>query len=410
MQDTLRRFVADMASLQQTVTTVGLGMLLLFLLFVALVALGGARRRARRDALAEERARELDDRLAEVVRLQAETTGRMQTLAEVFGSRQSDLVRGLSERLDGLSHRLGDTLATQGRATHDNLSKLGERLAVIDRAQRGMAELSGEMLQLKSILADKQARGAFGQGRMEAIVADALPPDAYAFQATLTTGVRPDCLIRMGQGAPDLAIDAKFPLESWSAFHRAEEDEARDRAAQGFRRDVMRHVADVAGKYLLPGETQDIAFLFVPSESIFADLHEHFDDVIQKAHRARVVIVSPSLLTLAIQVVRSITRDQRMREQAHVIQAEVGALIDDVGRLSERVAKLQAHFGQAARDLDQIATSADKVERRAGRIESLDLGVSAPPTPAVRPALGVSDGAGASEPVLPFPPTRRAGE
>ena len=149
MQDALRRFVADMASLQQTVTTVGLGMLLLFLLLVALVALGGARRRARRDALAEERTRELDDRLAEVVRLQAETTGRMQTLAEVFGSRQSDLVRGLSERLDGLSHRLGDTLATQGRATHDNLSKLAERLAVIDRAQRGMAELSGEMLQLK---------------------------------------------------------------------------------------------------------------------------------------------------------------------------------------------------------------------------------------------------------------------
>jgi DNA recombination protein RmuC len=400
MQDALHRFVADMASLRETAVSVGVAEAvgLLVLLVVAIVA--AARGRARRAAVAEERARELDERLAEVVRLQAETTGRMQTMAEVFGSRQSELVRGLGERLDGLTHRLGDTLTAQGRATHDNLTRLAERLAVIDRAQRGMADLSGEVLQLRSILANKQARGAFGQGRMEAIVADALPADAYAFQATLTTGVRPDCLIRMGQGAPDLAIDAKFPLEAWTAFHDAADDEVRDRAAQNFRRDIARHVADIAGKYLLPGETQDIAFLFVPSESIFADLHEHFDDVVQRAHRARVVIVSPSLLTLAIQVVRSITRDQRMREQAHVIQAEVTHLLDDVGRLTERVAKLQAHFGQTARDLDQIAISADKVERRAARIESLDLGATPLPAPA----------AARSEPVLPFDRDRLAGE
>lgn len=398
MQDAVSRFVAEIAALSPTTAGVAAAVALLF---VALVALAGTWRRARRDGLAEARARELDERLAEVARLQAETTGRMRTLAEIFGSRQSELARGLSERLDGLSHRLGDTLATQGRATHDNLSRLAERLAVIDRAQRGMADLSGEVLQLRSILSNKQARGAFGQGRMEAIVADALPPGAYAFQATLSTGVRPDCLIRMGQGAPDLAVDAKFPLESWTAFHDRADDEARDRAAQGFRRDVLRHVADIAAKYLVPGETQDVAFLFVPSESIFADLHEHFDDVIQKAHRARVVVVSPSLLTLAIQVVRSITRDQRMREQAHVIQAEVAALLDDVARLSERVAKLQSHFGQAARDLDQIATSADKVERRAARIESLDLGAA---------AVTEAPLAGPVEPVLPFPPSRRAGE
>ena len=400
MQDALRRFVADMASLQSTVTTVGGAIALAFLLLFVLAALAAARGRARREALAEERARELDERLAEVARLQAETTGRMQTMAEVFGSRQSDLVRGLSERLDGFSHRLGDTLATQGRAAHDNLSRAARPPPLLDRAQRGMAELSGEGGQLRSILANKQARGAFGQGRMEAIVADALPADAYAFQATLSTGVRPDCLIRMGTGAADLAVDAKFPLEAWSAFHDAIDDELRDRAAQGFRRDVLRHVGDIADKYLLPGETQDIAFLFVPSESIFADLHEHFDDVVQRAHRARVVIVSPSLLTLAIQVVRSITRDQRMREQAHVIQAEVAHLLDDVARLSERVAKLQTHFGQAARDWDRPPDSPGKGKRGAGRFETQALGAAPLPASTRGPA----------EPVLPFGSDRLAGE
>lgn len=404
MQDALRRFVAQTAELQQMVTSVGWAVALGLLAFFLVLIVGGAFRRGRRDAAFDERARDLDDRLGELVRLQAEMTGRMQTMAEVFGARQSDLVRGLGERLDGLSHRIGDTLVDQGRATHENLTRLAERLAVIDRAQRGLADLSGEVLQLRSILSNKQARGAFGQGRMEAIVADALPADAYRFQATLSTGVRPDCLVRIGSGAPELAIDAKFPLEAWTAFQEAEEDEARDRAAQMLRRDLLRHVADVAGKYLVPGETQDVAFLFVPSESVFADLAEHFDDVVQKAHRARVVIVSPSLLMLAVQVVRSITRDQRMREQAHVIQAEVAHLLDDVGRLTERVAKLQVHFAQASKDLDQIAISADKVERRAGRIESLDLDSAAASASTAAPVTGPD------EPVLPFPPTRRAGE
>jgi len=331
------------------------------------------RERIAAETLALDQAQETERRLAEIGRLQAEMTGRMQTMAEVFGSRQADLARGLSERLDGLGARIGHSLTDTSRATSASLTSLAERLAVIDRAQRGITELSAEMIQLKSILANKQARGAFGQGRMEAIVADALPPNGYAFQATLSTGVRPDCLVHLPDGAPGLVVDAKFPLEGWTAFREAESAEARAAAMQGFRRDVIRHVIDIRDKYLLAGETHDTAFLFVPSESIFADLHEHFAEVVQRAHRARVVIVSPSLLVLAIQVVQSIGRDAAIRSQAHVIQAEVGALVEDVARLAERVTKLQTHFGQATRDLDQLAISADKVVRRSARIEALDL-------------------------------------
>ena len=94
--------------------------------------------------------------------------------------------------------------------------------------------------------------------------------------------------------------------------------------------------------------------MFVPSESIFFDIHEHFEDIVQRAHRARVVIVSPSLLMLSIQVVMSLLRDVRMREQAHIIQQEVIRLMDDVGRLDERVRKLGLHFSQANKDIEDI--------------------------------------------------------
>ena len=332
-----------------------------------------SRRRAMEAVAAAERQRELDDKLAALSQVQAEMTGRVQTIGEVFGNRQADLVRLIAERLDSLQNRVGDGLQSSTRQTTDNLSKLNERLAVIDAAQQRLADLTGEVLTLRDVLSNKQSRGAFGQGRMEAIVRDALPPNAYAFQATLSSGRRPDCIIRLPGDDRPLVVDAKFPLEGFTAFREAQGEDQRRIAMQRVRTDVLTHIKDVADKYLVPGETQDVAILFVPAESLFADLQEHFEDVVQKAHRLRVLVVSPALLTLAIQVMQAIVRDARMREQAHVIQTEVTHLIADVRRLRERVGKLDSHFRQANDDIVQIVTSADKVLKRGDRIEAMEF-------------------------------------
>lgn len=318
--------------------------------------------------------RESAERLDAILRAQAEIAGRMQTMAEIFGSRQSDMTRTLAERLDGMSTRVGQSILDTTKDTKQSLAALAERLAVIDRAQGRISDLAGEVVRLQDILANKQTRGAFGQGRMEAIVMDALPPGAYSFQATLSNGKRPDCLVSMPNGAPSLAIDAKFPLEAWVAFREAADDAHRLFAAQRFRRDMDVHVKAIAEKYLVPGETQDTAFLFVPSESIFGELHEHFDDVVQKGYRARVVIVSPSLLMLSIQVVQAILKDARMRKEAGRIQEEVRFLMQDLTRLDARVAALKTHFTQAGRDVDQILVSTEKLLSRGERIDLVDLG------------------------------------
>jgi DNA recombination protein RmuC len=208
---------------------------------------------------------------------------------------------------------------------------------------------------------------------METIIADALPPGAYQFQAQLSNGVRPDCTIRMPNGQPPLVVDAKFPLEAWNAMSDGRSSEAAKAAAQQFRRDMEVHIRDIAEKYLLAGETQDTAFLFVPSESIFASIHENFEPVVQRAHRARIVIVSPSLLMLSVQVLQALLKDQRMREQAHVIQGEVTRLMDDLTRLDDRVRKLHGHFTAAQKDVDLILTSTEKLTRRGARIGDLEF-------------------------------------
>jgi DNA recombination protein RmuC len=207
---------------------------------------------------------------------------------------------------------------------------------------------------------------------MEAIVQDGLPKGSYEFQHTLSSGKRPDCVVFLPDQRP-LCIDAKFPLEAMTALHDARSDEERKFASQRLRVDVLKHVSDIAEKYLIAGETQDSALMFVPSESVYAEIHDGFDDVIQKAYRARVVLVSPSLLMLAIQVMQQIMKDARIRDAADQIRTEVINLGDDLGRLRERVLKLQKHFGDVNEDIRQILISADKIEKRAGRIEELDF-------------------------------------
>jgi DNA recombination protein RmuC len=345
---------------------------------VLLLAMAWSLRRSRRERAAEaaaaaERAREMDDKVAELVRSQSEITGRLQTVAEVFGSRQSDFARLISERLEGLQHRVGQGLEASTRHQGEHLTKLNERLAVIDAAQKNLTDLTGEVVGLKDILANKQARGAYGQGRMEAIIRDGLPGGAYEFQATLSNRTRPDCLVRLPGDERGLVVDAKFPLECFTQFRAATSDEARQKAGQRVRADIGVHVRSLAEKYLIPGETQDMALMFVPAESVYADLAEHFDDVVQKAHRARIVIVSPSLLALAIQVLQALVRDARIRDEARVIQTEVQKLLADVGRLSERVSKLDSHFRQAQDDVAQIRTSAEKIVKRGQNIEALEF-------------------------------------
>jgi DNA recombination protein RmuC len=346
---------------------------LLLLLILVMAVWRASRAQALGAAAAAERERELDEKLAESARLQAELTGRLQTIGEVLTNRQSDLARLVTERLDVVGNRVGQGLEASARSTTDQLSKLGERLAVIDSAQARLTGLTEEVVGLKDILANKQARGAFGQGRMEAIVRDGLPSSAFEFQFTLSNRNRPDCIVRLPGDDRVMIVDAKFPLEAFNALKNGADDEVRQIAAQRVRQDVARHIRDMAERYFIPGETQDLAILFVPSESIYADLIEHFEDVIQKAHRARIILVSPSLLMMAIQVLQALVRDARVREQAHLIQTEVRKLLDDVRRLRERTGKLDGHFRQVQEDVVQITTSADKIIARGDRIDQLDF-------------------------------------
>ncbi len=296
------------------------------------------------------------------------------TIVERLQTQERVVIKAVDERLQGFSKQVGDRLTDSTTKHQTALADLRERLAVIDKAQQNLTEISTQMVGLQDILANKQARGAFGEIQLRDLVEATLPPSAYEFQATLGNGRRADCLLRLPNPPGAIAIDSKFPLESYEALRNAGSDEAQlAPARRAFAADVRRHVKDIAERYILPGETAESALMFLPSEAVYAELHANFRDVVEASYKARVWIVSPTTLMATLNTVRAVLKDVRMREQAAIIQTEVGKMMEDVLRLDKRVGKLETHFDQASRDIQDIRTSANKVLNRGEKIGELEL-------------------------------------
>ena len=369
---------SDNPDLMQILYVAGGALLVVLVLFVIV-------------ALRQERARtELATRLAQM----SESAQAAQSLV---AQRMIDQERAIQEQLDRISMRVSMTIDNATNQTKETLTSLRERLAVVDDAQRNITALSTQMVGLQDILSNKQARGAFGEMQLRDIVEAVLPPDAYEFQASIGEGLRADCVIRLPNPPGPLAIDAKFPLESYQRLTGATSDAERIQAARDFSADVLKHVRAIAGKYIVPGQTGDAALMFLPSEAIYAELHARYANVVEQSFRERVFIVSPTTLWATLNTIRAIFRDVRIREQAGLLQKELHVLMEDMGRLDERVEKLAIHFRQANKDVEDIQTSARKVARRAEKITTMDLGEEEPAlpldTPRGPPARGWIKGA-----------------
>ncbi|MDE6478590.1 MAG: DNA recombination protein RmuC [Alphaproteobacteria bacterium] len=247
--------------------------------------------------------------------------------------------------------------------------RLAERLGALAQNATELKNISADIANFKNILmGNKQARGTFGERQLEDIVADIMPPETYAFQCVLETGVRPDCVIRLPYPPGDMIIDSKFPLESYAHLH---EDNI---YRKQFELDVRKHIDAIADKYIIPGRTAESAMMFIASESIFETLHREFPGAVDYAARKKVFIVSPSTLWATLNTIRAVLSDIKIKRVAAQIKKELDYLLTDLGRLADRAGNLQRHFDQTTSDIEQLQTSIKKIAPRAEKLRELDFG------------------------------------
>ena len=279
----------------------------------------------------------------------------------------------IEERLGNIGSSIGNSLNQQTQSTQKSLTKMHERLAVIDRAQENIHSLSNQVNDLQNILSNKQLRGAFGEVQLENIVRDALPQNAYQFQYTLTSNSRVDCIVKMPEPPGPICIDSKFPLEDYKKFAGANNDQEKKDYLRLFHNAVQKHIKDISEKYILPGETSDSAIMFLPSESIYSEINIRFPKLVNESRNKKVYMAGPDNLMLLLHTVRAILRDATMSQTAGKIQIEVDKLTNDLNLLADRIFKLDKHFDLARKDLDDIKISHRKIENRGNLITSIDI-------------------------------------
>jgi len=286
----------------------------------------------------------------------------------------SSLTESTDTRLKEISGQVEKRLTEGFEKTNQTFSDVIKRLALIDDAQKKITELSTNVVSLQEILNDKRSRGAFGEIQLQSLVSNIMPDSHYSMQQKLSNDKIADCVLSLPEPTGKIAIDAKFPLESYKKMMDVEvADVDRKEAARQFSRDIKKHINDISEKYVIPPETSDGAVMFIPAESVFAEIHGHYPELVEYAYKRKVWLVSPTTLMAILTTASAVIKDEQTRKQVHIIKEHLSYLGKDFGRFQERMDKLSNHIALVSKDVDSVHTSAKKISSRFDKIERVDL-------------------------------------
>ncbi|MBL4629033.1 MAG: DNA recombination protein RmuC [Roseicyclus sp.] len=351
---------------------------LILLLLLVLSALRAAKRSAHAmEPLAHHMAT-LGQNVQALSQGQERLAGGLSSVSEHQARAQASMMEVMERRLEEVQKGMSETLHGTSTRTARSLGALQQKLEQIDKAQANIEKLSGDVLGLQDILSNKQRRGMFGEIQLNDIVSGALPPDAYAFQSTLSNGKRADVLVHLPNPPGPIVIDAKFPLEAYEALMNAPDRDAQTRALRDLGNAVRIHIKAISEKYIIEGETADGALMFLPSEAVYAELHARLPEVVRAGFDARVWIVSPTTCMATLNTMRAVMKDARMREQSGEIRKALRQLHRDVELVGERAGKLEVHLRQASDDVAGIVTASARAGKRAERLDNFDFEELAP--------------------------------
>lgn len=284
------------------------------------------------------------------------------------------LTEEIRTHLQSLTQQVQHKLTEGFEKTSSTFIDVVKRLTIIDEAQKKISELSNHVVSLQDVLVDKKARGAFGEVQLSTLIANMIPATHYQMQYTLSNQKRADCILFLPEPTGNVVIDAKFPLETYQRLINTDAVSVeRKSIQQQFRQDIQKHIKDIAEKYIIPNETTDGAMMFIPAESIFAEIHANFPDLVAQSQRLKVWLVSPSTLMAVLTTAKAVLKDDATRKQVHIIQKHLHMLADDFQRFEKRMDKLSKHIDQAHQDVSDVHTSAKKITSRFQKIESVDI-------------------------------------
>ncbi|MBR3693716.1 MAG: DNA recombination protein RmuC [Erysipelotrichales bacterium] len=279
-------------------------------------------------------------------------------------------------RLVHIEEKVNSSMQKGLSTTYKSFTKIMEQMARIDTTQKNLENLSTSINSLQNILTDKKNRGTFGEVELYSILENqfGLNERRYSKQYKLSEGKIADAVLFAPQPLGMICIDSKFPLENYNRMYSDElSKEEREKARKLFRNDIIVKVKDIANKYIIPGETAEFAYMFIPAEAVFSEIYGRFDDIVQYSYRMHVYMVSPTTLMSYLTAMQAIYLGQEKNERVLEMQKEFLRLSKEFERFALRFEKINTDFTKTHNDLHDVSITANKIISKFKDIEAVKL-------------------------------------
>ncbi len=298
--------------------------------------------------------------------------------------RQDRLRRTLDERMELMNQANEHRLEQMQALVTDKLdNKLSESFRTVNGQLEGVHRGLGEMRELATGVADLQrmlggvkTRGIWGEVQLKALLEQLFAPGQVAQNAAIPEGsqTRVEFALRIpaGEGERLLPIDAKFPQEDYLRLVEASEagdaEQAR-RCGMQLERAVMEQARRIHDKYIRPPQTTDFAVMFLPTESLYAEVARREDLIGRVQEKYRVLVSGPAtlcaLLTSVQLGIRSVTLERRSGE----VLAMLSGMKQDFAGFDAAVQRMRQRLTQAEAELDTLERQARKAVRALDVVE-----------------------------------------
>ncbi len=283
---------------------------------------------------------------------------------KVLMEKQENLESSIHSLIEKNFEKIDTKFDKSSSENKNNLFQIQERISLIDRAQQNINHLTENVVDLKNILSNTSKRGRFGEILLENLIKDTLPKEYYDFQKTLSNNSRVDCMIKISGSLNNLCIDSKFPKESYDKMVKANNKEEKVKLSKSFKLDISNHVLDVKKKYIIPGETAEIALIFIPSEQIYVEIFNLFPEITQTFYDSKIFLISPTTLWIVLNSIESLLKDQKINQNSNIIFQNLKELGKEIIRLEERIKRLDSHFTSAQNDLNEVLITTKKISNK----------------------------------------------
>lgn len=296
--------------------------------------------------------------------------------SKIIDDKFNNLRDSTTNNFNVLQDRISQNLTDSSKTSNEYFNQINERMVKIDEAQKGLNDLSSNITSLQSVLTDKKNRGTFGEIELYSLLESAFGTnnDRWARQYSLSNGLKADAVIFGGESLGNIVVDSKFPLENYRRMYDDNLSKIeKDKARTSFKNDVLKHIKDIKEKYIIPGETAEMAYMFLPAEAVFAEIYASFDEIVDKSYESKVYIVSPTTLMAYITAIRSIYLGQKKDEKAKEIAQLLNELSIEFARLKDRQETLQRDVEKIIPDFEQVFVTSSKIIKKFAKLNSGDI-------------------------------------